>query len=66
MIRPSMTVAQRRSSGTAILLLAAALSLIGAADRGIAQDYPSRPIKVIMPLGPGGVAMCSCARSGRS
>ena len=55
MIRPSMTVAQRKLPGTAILLLAAALSLIGAPDRGIAQDYPSRPIKVIMPLGPGGV-----------
>ena len=55
MIRPLMTVAQCKSSGTAILLLAAVLSLIGAADRGIAQDYPSRPIKVIMPLGPGGV-----------
>ena len=55
MIRPLTTVVQRKSSGAVILLLAAALSLFGAPDRGIAQDYPNRAIKVIMPLGPGGV-----------
>jgi len=43
------------TSKLAVLFSAAALFCIGAPGSARAQDYPSKVIKVIMPLGPGGV-----------
>ena len=38
-----------------VLLWAVMLLLVAAPSRAVAQDYPNKPIRVIMPLGPGGV-----------
>ena len=38
-----------------VLLWAVMLLLVAAPSRAAAQDYPNKPIRVIMPLGPGGV-----------
>ena len=38
-----------------VLLWAVMLLLAAAPSRAVAQDYPNKPIRVIMPLGPGGV-----------
>ena len=43
-----MSISQRVSS----LIAVAALSLLSAA--ALAQDYPSRPVKMIVPFGAGG------------
>lgn len=54
MARPALRAAT--SLRWVVLLLACALPvLVGAAAPVAAQDYPNRIIKVIMPLGPGGV-----------
>ena len=45
----------------ALLICSALLCTMPAA----AQTYPDRYIRVIMPLGPGGVGDVSCARSAR-
>jgi tripartite-type tricarboxylate transporter receptor subunit TctC len=45
----------KRFPGLALACMAVAIVAAGAATSATAQDYPSRPIKLVVPLGPGGV-----------
>jgi tripartite-type tricarboxylate transporter receptor subunit TctC len=52
---PYVTGGERKPAMFVALLWTVVLLLVAAPTRVAAQDYPSKPIRVIMPLGPGGV-----------
>ena len=47
--------------GTSILL--AALGVLAAAASAVAQDYPARPITLVVPFAPGGSASTATLRA---
>jgi tripartite-type tricarboxylate transporter receptor subunit TctC len=52
---PLVTGGERKPTVFIALLWAVMLLFVATPTRATAQDYPNKPIRVIMPLGPGGV-----------